>query len=254
VNRSNVYEKSGVIRSTISDHDLIYTVKKINNKVKKIYETRIVRDFKNINQDDTIRSISDAPWWSIEQTDDIENKFELFCEIMKIILNKHAPVKKVRTKITKPLWMTKEYTASIHQINKLKREAIKLNTPAAWLEFRRKRIAAKTMRNKLKLQSITTAINDHDNQSKIAWKVFNDETGKTKTNGIITKLSCDKQLIEDPKVIANKMCEYYTTCANKIKSSEPQCGNEEEHNEIKNELSDIVITEEDVLYGIKYLK
>jgi len=81
--------------------------------------------------------------------------------------------------------MTKEYAESVHQMNKLKREAIKLNTPAARMEYRQNRNAAKKMRNKLKLQSISTAIQDNGNQSKIAWKVFNDETGKTKTNGII---------------------------------------------------------------------
>jgi len=95
VNR-NCYKISGVIRSALSDHDLTYTVRKVKQNYKSVQQTRIVRDFSKTDIEATRKSIEDAPWWALDESKDINSKFELYCEIIKIILNKTCPLKKVR--------------------------------------------------------------------------------------------------------------------------------------------------------------
>jgi len=69
VNR-NGYQISGVIRSALSDHDLIYTVRIIKQNYKSVQQTRIVRDFSKADIEATRKSIEDDPWWTLDESKD----------------------------------------------------------------------------------------------------------------------------------------------------------------------------------------
>jgi hypothetical protein len=55
---------------------------------------------------------------------DMDRKFELYCEIIKIIMNTHIPTKKLRVKTTMPIWMTQEYKNCITTVEMLKSKAL----------------------------------------------------------------------------------------------------------------------------------
>jgi hypothetical protein len=123
-------KQSGVIRNGLSDHDIIYTVRKLRKQFETHLTTRKVRNFKNIDSEKVRETIKSAPWWTLQSSETaIDNKYDIFCEIMKIVLNKHAPLKKRRVKTTKPMWMTKKYTDLLSLVDKAKSAAIKTNLP-----------------------------------------------------------------------------------------------------------------------------
>lgn len=74
---------SGVYGAGISDHDLIYVSRK-RPKSKKS-ETKIVelRCFKNTNYDDMRKMISSAPYWIFGYCKDVNEKYNMFHEILK---------------------------------------------------------------------------------------------------------------------------------------------------------------------------
>jgi hypothetical protein len=89
---------AGVTRSGISDHDIIFAVRKIKKSYQPAFETREVRNFKDVNIFAAQNMIHQSPWWCLRLSEDIDNKFELYCEIIKIIMNTHIPTKKLRVK------------------------------------------------------------------------------------------------------------------------------------------------------------
>jgi hypothetical protein len=109
-------------------------------KHRKIFstrvETRTARNFKNVDHEAVINTLHSAPWWAISDTTttNIDKKFNLYCEIIKIFLNKHAPLTNLRVKTTKPFCMTREYKNLLNKVNQLKTVTIKHNTPEAWLQ------------------------------------------------------------------------------------------------------------------------
>jgi hypothetical protein len=78
---------SGVMRCGLSEHDVIYTVRKKHKQI---------RNFKNINTEEVLKMIKEAPWWTMHLSNDINRMFGLYCEIIKIIMNTHIPLKKLR--------------------------------------------------------------------------------------------------------------------------------------------------------------
>jgi len=98
-NAPNKYVKCGTINSTLSDHEMIHAVRKNTNRHKAFYVTRITRNFKNTNVQQVRETLKQAPWWCLSQMTTIDDKFQMFCEIIKIVMNKHIPNKTVRVKI-----------------------------------------------------------------------------------------------------------------------------------------------------------
>jgi hypothetical protein len=86
---------SGVMRCGLSDHDVVYTVRKKHKQLKKNIEVREIRNFKNINTEEVVKMIKEAPWWTMHLSNDIKRMFGLHCKIIKIIIF-HIPLKKLR--------------------------------------------------------------------------------------------------------------------------------------------------------------
>jgi hypothetical protein len=56
---------SGVMRCSLSDHEIIYTVRKQRKTFNTRVETRTVRNFKNVDHEAVISTLNSAPWWAI---------------------------------------------------------------------------------------------------------------------------------------------------------------------------------------------
>jgi hypothetical protein len=133
------YHTSGVTRNALSDHDIIYSVRKQKKQFKKNVEVREVRNFKNIDEEKVKDMINNAPWWALQMSNDVDRMFDIYCEIIKIIMNKCIPLKKLRVVTTKPIWMTKKYSEIMNHANKLKATAVKEDTPETWNDFKKQR-------------------------------------------------------------------------------------------------------------------
>lgn len=246
---------SGIMRCGISDHDLIYVTRKLKKPFKKQIEIKHTRNFKNINIDETKSMITEAPWWALKLTEDVDRNFEIYCEILKIIMNTHIPLKKMRVHTSKPIWMTKDYCRLVDAVTSCKTTATVTNRDEDWTAFKQMRNKCENLKRKLKLQSFNTHINDSNNQSKSAWKVFNREIGKSKPNTTIKSIIFNSKNHENEVDVANAFCKYFTTpitpCSNTISEFDDQ-HDDNPNNDYELDLKPITI--EEVQKSIKYLK
>jgi hypothetical protein len=101
------------------------------------------------------------------------------------------------------------------------------------------------------MQSVADHINDSRNKSKTAWRVINNELGKSKTSEIIKTIEADGEIHETKESVANSFCNYYTTLTEENNdTSLPTSTNEE----AESEMECPEITKEEILKSIKYLK
>jgi hypothetical protein len=245
-------KNTGVIRCGLSDHDIVFAVRKVKNTHKPAFETREVRDFKNVDIHAVETMIRQAPWWCIKMSEEVDNKFELFFEIVKIIMNTHTQLKKIRVKTTSPTWMTKEYKSCLTVVDKLKNKAVRTEDQEDWAEFKKLRNRCENIKRKLKMQSNLEHINESSTKCKTAWRIMNKEMGKQKSNGVIKKVVAGSKILEDEKEIANAFCDYFAETTTKDNSLEVQ--DFKDITSSTSELENSEITLQEVLNAIKYLK
>jgi hypothetical protein len=161
------YKSSGILRCGLSDHDIIYTVRKIKKSFESTLVTREVRNFKKTDLNETRKMITCSPWWSLKLSKDNDRNFALFSEIIKIIMDTYAPKKRLRVK-SQPLWMTKDYKNSLKVVDNLKYKAILNNTNQDRCEYRKMRNRCENFKKKLKMQSNMDYVNNSGNKTKTA--------------------------------------------------------------------------------------
>jgi len=142
---------------------------------------------------------------------------------------------------------------SSRQANKLKKIAIQTNTNEDWKSYKSQRNQITRLKKQLKLQSLNNAINNNQNKTKLAWSFLNKEIGKNKSSSTIDKIIVSGKEVTDNQDIANVMSLHYSTCANSIDTEEIIDVSDQE-SDCEAELAGFMVTEEDALSAIDYLK
>ena len=139
---------SGVIHTGISDHSLVYAVRKFsiprkNNKSKYI----TTRQFKKFKADEFKKDLKKAPWDTIlnNHQDNPEVMWNKWKEIFLTIADNHAPLKtrRVRNKVSP--WLTPQIRKHIIERDCLKKQAIKSGAVEHWKQYKSHRNKANNM-------------------------------------------------------------------------------------------------------------
>ena len=138
---TNVPEKishAGVIHVGISDHSLIYAVHKFK-PLKRRPTIKNVRNFKHFSETEFISDLTNIPWQTIFTTSDPNLSWNKWKELFIGTLDKHAPVRHIRSgKYTTP-WMTAEIRSAMRRRDYHKKKAIKLKSDSHWHNYKRLR-------------------------------------------------------------------------------------------------------------------
>ena len=77
-------------------------------KIPEIPSSYVTRRSRRVNPDKFRKDLSLAPWSVIDIFDDIDNKLDYFNQTFLQVLNDHAPLRRVRIKKKRSLWVTRE--------------------------------------------------------------------------------------------------------------------------------------------------
>ena len=92
---ANQIREVKIIESSLSDHDLVYAIlwrKKL--RAKPVYIT--TRCFKRYQPEAFYADIEQAPWSVLDVFDDVNDKLFAFNELFCDIMDKYAPIKKIK--------------------------------------------------------------------------------------------------------------------------------------------------------------
>ena len=121
----------GVIHLTISDHSMIFCVVK-SGITKAPGKTIEYRSFKNYSKADFVNDLKDVDWESVANKEDDDSAVSTWNKLFTNIADRHAPVRKARTRGVRCPWMNSQLSQAMSQRNYLHRRAIKSNSPYLW--------------------------------------------------------------------------------------------------------------------------
>ncbi|CAB3979478.1 Hypothetical predicted protein, partial [Paramuricea clavata] len=130
-----MYVKSGVCHIGISDHSLVYAIRKlcVSRKDPRIIRSRQFRDF---NANSFRYDLSLAPWHIVEE---YENDPNLAWDAWKTIFLKisdiHAPNRSRKIRNKHSPWLTPELKKLMFERDRLKRIASKHDTERNWSKY-----------------------------------------------------------------------------------------------------------------------
>jgi len=90
---------------------MVYAVHKKLKPEQKPRQTFTNRSFKGVNVKNLETDIETAPWWIFDMCKSASSAYEVFCFVIKHILDRHAPKKKLRMKKKVPKWLNADYHA-----------------------------------------------------------------------------------------------------------------------------------------------
>ena len=167
---------SGVIHTGISDHSLVFAIRKIS-VIRKQENTVEIRHMKNFDEEKFVAELLKQHWEYVYFfAEDPNAMWEMWKKLFLEVLDKHAPLqhKKIRSK--KVSWITSDIKKLIFARDKLKRKAILTNLENDWLNY-------KTTRNKVNIE-LRNAKKDYYS-SKIAGQKFDPKRAWKSINNLL---------------------------------------------------------------------
>ena len=203
--------KAGVIDPGVSDHSLVYVIRKFKRPKGEPKIIR-VRSFKNFVDDDFLRDLRNSDWSYFLNFTDLDQSCDIFNSIVKTVADKHAPfvTHKIKGKIE--AWVTNDLLQAIKERNYFKKKANqKTKSIIDWNNFTQKSNQVNNMKNTLKQDYFNTLLTDNAKRPKQLWKTLKTlaPNGKNTTTSVKRLVTEDGIDVTCPKGIADHFNNFF---------------------------------------------
>ena len=201
---------SGVIHLGISDHSLIYAVRKFMLP-KTNPSVREIRDYKHFDAELFVEDLSQMPWNAIQQFNNPNTCWNVWKSFFTETLNRHAPIRHKRTRKNSVPWITPRIKDLMRNRDYHKKRAIKYASQTHWERFKKLRNEVNIQMRSAKSKFFHDKINDcsRSNDPKKAWTLINTLLGNNNKSNNLSELSVNDNLVSDPKSMAEGLNDYF---------------------------------------------
>ena len=208
---------SGVIHLGMSDHSLVYAVRKFVISKRKP-TVREVRDFKRFNAECFLWDLAEMPWHVINQYNNPNECWRVWKSFFNDTLNMHAPFRHKRVKGNSVPWITPEIKCMMRNRDYHKKYAIKHGSQLHWQKFRLLRNKVNIEIRNAKSKYFHDKITDCSvmNDPKKTWKLINSLLGKNAKSNNVNELLIGGISVSDPKSIAEELNDYFISIGSKL--------------------------------------
>ena len=209
---------SGVRHIGVSDHSLIYAIKKSNvtsPQKPKIIKTR---NFRNFDNNDFLWDLSGQPWSNLQYCHNIEQMWSLWKSMFITIVDKHAPIKRKRIRSSSIPWVTPEIKQLIFERDKIKHKHAITKNRELWDDYKRLRNKVnKAIKNK-KCHYYQHKIEVNKDNPKGTWRILNSLMGRTPNNKSINEIKVNGNSVSSPGEIAECFNNFFVEVGPKLAS------------------------------------
>ena len=219
-NKSNIVTY-GVHKTSLSDHYLVYCVRKFRGACKKQHKHISTPQMKNFDQASFVDDLLEVDWKGfVENSDDIDVVINNWTSIFSLILEKHAPMRERRISEKFCPWLTNDFKSMCKARDKLKKQAIRSKSDVLMQSYRDIRNIVNKMNGELKREYFTHKIASCEGDLKKTWQTINNFLNKKSKTTNIASLNVDGILISTNADIAESMnnffCKIGQTLSDKI--------------------------------------
>ena len=210
---------SGVIHTGISDHSLVFAIRKIS-VIYKQENTLEIRNMKNFDKEKFTKELLKQHWEYVYFfAEDPNAMWEIWKNLFLEVLDKHAPLQHKKIRSNKVPWMTGDIKKLMNTRDNFKRKAILTNNENEWLNF-------KTTRNKVNIELrnakrdyYSSKIADQKFNPKKAWKSINSLLGRQSKPTVINELRVGENNFTNHEDIAEGFNEYFSNIGPNLASN-----------------------------------
>ena len=211
--------KAGVIPISLSDHFLVFCVRKFEGGVIKDHKTIKTRRIKNFNEQMFLNDVASINWLrALGQTDDINIVVSNWSNLFSSIIEKHAPVQKMRVSDKYCPWVNADLRALIKSRDKLKLAASKNKSTLLMSSYRQLRNKVNSLNTKLKRQYFASRVSKFKGNMKESWKAINLLFNKRSKSTNIDLLRDQNRTISNKKEISQSMNDFFCSIGKDLAS------------------------------------
>ena len=137
-NRNEYIIERGTLVCGMSDHDMIYMVRK-KPHTKKEKKVISFRSLKTMNIAAFTNEVNNLPWNIVDCCDDSNDILDSIHKLLLPVVNMHCPIMKRSVQSKTSPWMTSEVLERIKTRDKLKKNYLKNKDRAGWEHYKRYR-------------------------------------------------------------------------------------------------------------------
>ena len=226
-NKSNIVT-SGVHETSISDHYMVYCVRKFRGAFKRKHKIITTRQLKHFDQAEFINDLSLVDWQSIVSNgDDIDLIVEQWTNMISLILEKHAPVGNRRVSEKFSPWLTNDFKQLSATRDRLKKLAVRSKSKILMETYRQTRNKVNKLNTDLKCELFTNKIASQKGDVRNTWKTINTVVNKKSkpTQISIAALQVDGRQVYDNDSIAESMNRFFCSIGNTLSDKIPKTSN-----------------------------
>ena len=260
IKEPNNISNSGVIDLGMSDHSLIYAVKKVTMR-KYTRQTRSkVRNFKRFNETDFIEELSRIPWYLATQYMNPNDNWHVWKSFFLEALDRHAPLIYKSIKHNSVPWINSNIKKLIRSRDYHKKRAKQYNSQVHWDNYKSERNKVNSEMKRAKTVYYQTRIKELSlaKDMKKTWSLINTLLGKGGKSSNIAEININGIIYNDRKQIAEHLNDYFVNIGPTL-TAECECLSDYEDlhrnsTDVNSKFNFHTITETNILKNLKNLK
>ena len=145
-----------MLKICLSDHYLVYCVRKLRGGVKHQHKYITSRQLKNFNQEAFLSDLSEVDWEAlVASAQDIDDAVRKWTQLFALILEKHAPTLRRRVSDRYTSWLNADYFKLAKTRDKLKIRAVKSNSKLLMESYKQIRNRLNNLNTQLKREYLS---------------------------------------------------------------------------------------------------
>ena len=129
-------------------------------------------DFKAFDESKFLEDVDSAPWSMIDIYDEINDKVDIFYQLINQLLNWHATKRQKRIRKESYIWITSQVIECIRQKSHALQLLIRNKTEQAWIFYKQMKNKATESVKASKREYFTSAVYDNKDNPKAMWKTM----------------------------------------------------------------------------------
>ena len=226
VSNTGTIKESGVVNIALSDHYLVFAIRKFQCGFKRQRKFIRTRRMKNFNEEAFLLDMQSFDWqFLLKSSSDIGEIVHNFTSVLSAIIQKHAPMVDRRVSDKYSPWMSSDLKRVIKARDKIKIAAVKNISEFLMSAYRQLRNKATKMNKEAERAYFMNKIHASEGNLKETWKTINKLVNKRSRTTTISSLNVDGNSFTDPIGIANSMNQFFCNFGDELSKDIPDTEN-----------------------------
>ena len=213
---------SGVLKISLSDHYLVFCIRKFQGFIQR--QPRLIRSrqMKNFDHESFLFDLSQIDWDGIvRNSDNVHEAVQQWSTTLSLVIEMHAPLQDTRVSNKYSPWLNSGFRRVSRQRDRIKSAAVKRKSAILMDAFKQLRNKANILNKKLKREYFFKKLAACKGDLKQSWKTINLLLNKGSKTTNIDSLKVNEQEINNDHDIANSMNNHFCSVGKNLSDKIP---------------------------------